>query len=134
MFDVILDNLPDHSFYLFGTSLKYEGPRAPTVRTVITIDNDIPESGDFLENAEEEQESEEELDEFVPGRDGRKVNEVITDYRFISGGNYFCNSKFNIPSKLTASPAYYLFYFLPVDFIKDVIPNVNSQARSVNHN
>jgi hypothetical protein len=31
-FNIVLDELPPHSFTLLDISLKYEGPRVPTVR------------------------------------------------------------------------------------------------------
>jgi hypothetical protein len=69
----------------------------------------MSESEDFLEDTEEEQEAEEELDEFESGSDGWKVDEITTDYRLTLGVNYFfSNSKFNMPNKLTVSPADYL--------------------------
>jgi hypothetical protein len=39
MFNIILDDLPDHSFPLCGTSLKYEGPRIPTICAITTADS-----------------------------------------------------------------------------------------------
>jgi hypothetical protein len=121
---------------LFGTSLKYEATRVSIIRAVTTTDNDMPESKGFLEDTEGEQEAEEEFDEFDSGSDGWKVDEVITDHKLASGSKcFFGNSKFNMPNKLTVSPADWLLYFLPVDLIKDVvIPNTESHARNVNHN
>jgi hypothetical protein len=75
------------------------------------------------------------LDDFAPGSDSWKADEATTDYRRIWGGNYFSNSKFNISNKLTVSLTDYFLYFLPVDFIKDVIiPNMNSHARNISYN
>jgi hypothetical protein len=76
------------------------------------------------------------LDEFKSGSDGWKIDEVATDYRRTSDGNYFfSSSKFNMPNKLSTFSTDYFLHFLSVDFTKDVaIPNTNNHARSINRN
>ena len=55
------------------------------------------------------------------------------DTRLTSGKDYHSNkATFNLSNKLTVSPAEYFLYFLPVEFISDVvIHNINQHALSI---
>ncbi|KAG2204322.1 hypothetical protein INT47_009364 [Mucor saturninus] len=128
--EVRLDECPDHTFTLFGSSLKYEGPRV--VLTVVTTTAAVEEEE---EEEEDYQVSEEEEEEDIRpiNQDDWIMGDVTMDTRLTSGKDYHSNkATFNLSNKLTASPVDYFIYFLPVEFISDVvIHNINQYALSI---
>ncbi|KAG2211228.1 hypothetical protein INT47_006348 [Mucor saturninus] len=127
--EVRLDECPDHTFTLFGSSLKFEGPRVvPTVVTTTTAVEEEEEEEDLQVSEEEEE------DDIRPvNQDDWIMGDVTMDSRLTSGKDYHSNkATFNLSNKLTASPADYFLYFLPVEFISDVvIHNINQHALSI---
>ncbi|KAI7868977.1 uncharacterized protein EV154DRAFT_571283 [Mucor mucedo] len=76
----------------------------------------------------------EEEEEIRPvNQDDWIMGEVTMDTRLTSGKDYHSNkATFNLSNKLTVSPAEYFLYFLPVEFISDVvIHNINQHALSI---
>ncbi|KAI8066129.1 hypothetical protein BDF21DRAFT_454937 [Thamnidium elegans] len=94
MFDVRLDALPDNVFNLFGTSLKYEGPKVPVMHPIETSSAlDVSEQAN-TEDVEESESSEDEeggIDLTPTDGNNWRVTEVSTDARLVSGFNYRTN-------------------------------------------
>lgn len=131
-----LDELPGVSVSVLATSLKYEGPRtAPVaVREPVAVSRIIEEEEESSE--EEEQQVEREEEEEVAGpsssRDCWTMGPVGMDTRLTSANGYKHRSKFLLPNCRTASPADYFLFFLPMDFINNVvIPNINAYAMTI---
>jgi hypothetical protein len=63
---------------------------------------------------------------------GWTMGSVTVDIRNISPSYTTTTSSFNLPNKSIASPADYVFFFLPIDHIRDVvIPNTNAKAAPI---
>ncbi|KAG2234194.1 hypothetical protein INT48_005994 [Thamnidium elegans] len=81
MFNVVLDELPDHTLRLFGTSLKYAGPRVPLREHVNVSNIAISSEEGNLDDAEvsEEEDKEEPVNDEV-----WTIREVSVDERLAS--------------------------------------------------
>lgn len=141
VFDVLLDDFPEVNFMLLGTSLRYDGPRdnqkrMPATAASSITDTIIDEEGGGLEDAEATED--ENLSDVEAPENNTEwiVGEVSTNQRLVSGINYHTmKSSFKLRNKSTATPADYFLYFLPTEFIKDVIiPNINTHASNISVN
>ncbi|KAG1436715.1 hypothetical protein G6F56_013437 [Rhizopus delemar] len=85
MYGVILDDLPDNTFELYSTSLKYDGSKKRSDFPAVSIGEIVVQAEeDLLEDAEEQEEEEEEVDLTLGDENGWRVEEANMDTRITS--------------------------------------------------
>ncbi|CEP19776.1 hypothetical protein [Parasitella parasitica] len=111
MCNVKLDALPDHTFVFPGTTLKEE-------------------EGSSTSGSEDE--AEEAEAEMIYMTITWIRSQVMVDTRNVNPSYPSEKAEFKLPNYLSASPAEYFLFFLPMDYIRDVVvPNINTHATSV---
>ncbi|CEP18520.1 hypothetical protein [Parasitella parasitica] len=85
LFEVVLDELPDDTLTLYGTSLKYGGPKIRKERGVnvsnIVMERNDTNDGEDNDNLEDAEASEEEEEVVVESDDVWNARDVYTDSR-----------------------------------------------------